>query len=229
MTRLILILILCLLAAPARADYVLGNLRFTLFHEFGHAVIDQWRIPLHGLEETAADGFAIVMADRLLPEPEMERLIRAVAASGRTEAVGELHDPWGDYMPTGQRVAHAICVWFGLRPESRGPLARALGMPEGRRRACAELGRSVRGAWAPVFREMTDAAPAGRLRPGGGKTLRLLAKDVARLSARAPLRRDLPLVEEPCGEDNAFYWRYDERIVLCSEMLEALRAAAPVE
>jgi hypothetical protein len=189
-------------------------------------VIDQYDVALYGPEEIAADGFALVLADHLLDESELAATVRAVTALAREETALEVFDPWGDYMPGGQRLAHWICLYYGLRPESRGPLARALGMPEHRAPACAGQARAVRAAWAPVMAEMTDRKGVGRLRPGGGKTLRLLAKDVARIDRMIRLRRDLPVVEEGCGEDNAYYYRYDEKIAFCAEMLDALRSGA---
>ena len=217
------ILVLLALSAPARAEYLLGNLRFTLLHELGHAVIDQYGVALFGPEEIAADGFAIVLGDHLLDEAEMAAMIRAVTRLGRREAARELFDPWGDYMPGGQRLAYALCLYHGLRPEGRAALARALGMPSDRAEACEVQARRVRAAWAPVLAEMTDRKGAGRLRPGRGKTLRLLAKDFARIERMLSLRRDLPVIEEVCTEDNAFYYHLDERIAFCIEMLDALR------
>jgi hypothetical protein len=218
-------LLLLVLAGPAQADTIAGNLRFTLLHELGHAVIDQWKIAPFGPEEVAADGFALVAADRLMDEGQLAAMIEAVTLLSRQEAEAEAFDPWGDYMPGGQRLAFALCLYYGLRPEKRGPLARALGMPAERARPCAAQARTIRRAWAPVLTELTSGEGAGRLRPGRGKAMRLLAKDLAWLNATLALRRDLPVVQEACGEDNAFYFPYDERIVICAEMVDALRRA----
>ncbi len=216
---------LLLLAGPASADFVLSNLRFTLYHEVGHAVIDQSRVPIFAPEETVADGFALVLADRLHSDDEMVDLITDMTRLGREEASEELFEPWEDSMPGAQRTAWAICVWYGLDPRTRADVAHALGMPPDRDRPCTEAGRSVRAAWGPVLdRLLPEAGREGTLHPGlDGKALRILAPDIERLNAALALPNRTPMTVESCGQDNAYYYHYDDRIVFCSEMVEALR------
>lgn len=222
------LLLLLLTARPAAADFVLSNLRFTLYHEVGHAVIDQARVPIFGPEETAADGFALVLADRLHPEAEMVDLIVEMTRLGRAEAAEELFEPWAEYMPGAQRTAWAICVWYGLDPRERGDLAHALGMPRDRDGDCAAAGRGLRAAWAPVLDRLRPApGREGTLTAGAdGKALRLLERDIERLNAALALPQRTPMTVESCGQDNAYYYHYDDRIVFCSEMVEALKRRA---
>lgn len=209
---------------PAAADFVLSNLRFTLYHEIGHAVIDQARVPVFGPEETMADGFALVLADRLHPEGEMADLITEMTRLGRAEAAEELFEPWEEYMPGAQRTAWSICVWYGLNPRERGDLAHALGMPADRDRQCAETGRALRSAWGPVLDRLRPGpGDEGTLSAGRtGKALRLLSRDIDRLNDALALPRRTPMTVENCGQDNAYYYHYDDRIVFCSEMVDAL-------
>ena len=214
---------------PVRADFVHNNLRHILYHEIGHAVIDQMAVPLFGPEETAADGFALLLADRLHDEAEMRDIARDLVRLARTEAQGELFDPWRDYMPGAQRLAWAICVYFGLAPERRGDHARALGMPPARAGACTEAGRRVRAAWDPVFarmRPMPGTRPSFRA-ARRGKALRILAPDIAAVNRTIGLPRPVPVGVEICGEDNAFYYHSDERIAFCEELFPAIDAARP--
>ena len=56
---------------PAAETFVLGNVVFVLLHEFGHAVIRDFEVPLLGLEETSADAIAavsLVLLDRQNPD-----------------------------------------------------------------------------------------------------------------------------------------------------------------
>ncbi len=215
-----------LLAEPAAADFLLSNLRFTLYHEVGHAVIDQARVPLFGPEETAADGFALVLADRLHTEVEMAEMIIGVTRLGRQEASEEVFEPWAEYMPGGQRMAWAICVWYGLDTRQRSDLAHALGMPRDRDRECATTGRALRAAWTPILDGLRPApGREGTLTAGtDGKALRLLGRDIERLNAA--LARRTPMTVESCGQDNAYYYHYDDRIVFCSEMVDTLMRRA---
>ena len=224
-----LLFCLLVLAVPARADFVLSNLRMTLYHELGHAVIDQMNVPMFGPEENAADSFALVLANRLHSEAEMAVLIRDMTTLGRIEAGQELFDPWDEYMPGAQRMSRAICLYHGMNPTARAPLARALGMPSFMADECAEQSAVIQRAWGRIL----DAAapPPGSqsqsLRPAvKGKALRLLAKDIDRVNAHVRLPRPIPVEWEDCGEDNAYYYHWDERIVFCSEMVDALRENA---
>ena len=46
---------------PAYAeDFVVGNIGFILLHEFGHAIIREFKVPLLGLEEDSADTIAAI-------------------------------------------------------------------------------------------------------------------------------------------------------------------------
>lgn len=218
---------LLIATGPASADVMRDNLRFTLYHEMGHAVIDQLDVPLLGPEETAADGFALVLADRLHDEAEMADLIVSVTEVARGQAVGAI-DPWSPYMHDAQRIAWTICVWYGQNPAARGALARALGLPRGNEPACAEEARRLRAGWAPILARARPAEGRASLlaAQGRGKALSLLEGDIARLRDEIALPRRTPIVQEWCGEDNAFYYHGDVRIVICTEMVDALRAAA---
>ncbi|PWJ22086.1 DUF4344 domain-containing metallopeptidase [Jannaschia seohaensis] len=224
MLRAFLLLLVC--SVPARADYIHDNLRFTLFHELGHAVIDQREVKLFGPEEAAADGFALVLADRLLSAQDMASMVESITILARFEAATETFDPWSAYMPTGQRLAYAICLYHGLQPWRGGDHARALGLPPALAGPCKEIAAEIRDAWEPILAGLTPDAVSGRLRPGRGKALRLLAGDIRLINQNLGLPRDVPVTQDWCGEDNAFYYQYDERIAICSEMVEALIESA---
>ena len=227
MTRALpfLLALLTLAAAlPARADFALSNLRFTLYHETAHAVIDQHDVALSGPEEIAADGFAVYLAHRLHDEGELRTMMADVTRQGRIDAARELFDPWAQYMVGPQRLAWAVCVWFGLAPEVRKPAAVALGMPPGNATRCEESGERVAALWEPLFVEMRALPPEPSFLPGRhGKSLRLLAPDLVSLNREVRLPRPVPVTVEECGEENAFYYHVDERIVLCADMLRGLR------
>ncbi|OUS13206.1 hypothetical protein A9Q89_04260 [Gammaproteobacteria bacterium 53_120_T64] len=45
-------------------DFLLANLEFTLLHEFGHLIIEEFKLPVLGMEEDAADRLAIIVMMR---------------------------------------------------------------------------------------------------------------------------------------------------------------------
>lgn len=212
----------------ARADFVTSNLRFTLYHELGHAVIDQLALPVFGPQENAADSFAMVLADRMLSERQMHVLITDITRLARLEAEEELFEPWDEYMPGAQRLARAICLYYGLDPEVRSQVARGLGMPTSSKRDCADDARDTKAAWMSVLTKLAPtpgAVPVASLRPSSrGKALRLLAMDIDLINATLTLPRSIPIEQVDCGEDNAFYFDIDERIEVCTEIVSGLRA-----
>lgn len=222
-----LVLLLLVMTTSARADFVLSNLRMTLYHEMAHAVIDQHEIPLHGPEETAADTFALVLADRLHSEADLRKMMIDSTAMSRIEAQADFFDAWAEYMPPAQRIAYAICVYYGLNPALRRQTALTLGLPLSRVDDCEDRGESVRAAWTPLLDSIAPTRPTVSLKPARiGKAIRLLGRDIDRLNAHVTLPRPIPVSSEPCGEENAFYYHWDERIVFCTEMVEALLAQA---
>jgi hypothetical protein len=44
--------------AEERDEFILGNVVFVLFHEFGHALVSELELPVLGREEDAVDRFA---------------------------------------------------------------------------------------------------------------------------------------------------------------------------
>ncbi|WGH80080.1 DUF4344 domain-containing metallopeptidase [Jannaschia ovalis] len=197
----------------------------TLYHELGHAVIDQLELPVYGVEETAADVFALVLAERLHPEDELTEIMGDMIALMRVEAATELFDHWAQYMPAGQRLARAICLFYGAAPGLRGDQARAWGMPPAKAERCRSDGRDMRAAWGPVLDGLRP--PSGRLADSlrfdaGEKRLGRLRSDMKRVNRALDLPRPVPVVVEPCGEPNAFYFGDSERIVFCTEYLDEL-------
>ena len=59
--------------------FVLGNTVFILYHELGHALIDQLGLPVLGREEDAADNLASIMMIPEQADPMMDELIIAAA------------------------------------------------------------------------------------------------------------------------------------------------------
>ncbi|WP_298436657.1 DUF4344 domain-containing metallopeptidase [uncultured Jannaschia sp.] len=220
-----LALLLLVFAVPALADPMRSELRMTLYHEVGHAVFDQLELPVYGVEETAADAFALALALRLHSEAEMTQIVTDTTERYRAEAATELFDNWAQYMPSGQRLARAICLFYGGKPVQRGDLARALGMPPDEAERCRSDAADMDAAWAPVLDDLAPApgVRADSLRLGrGSHRLGALSRDIKRVNRRIALPRPVPVEVEDCGEPNAFYYGEAERIVICTELLDVL-------
>ena len=54
--------------SAAATEFILGNTVFVLAHEFGHAIIHDFNVPILGVEENSADTIAagvLILAERL--------------------------------------------------------------------------------------------------------------------------------------------------------------------
>jgi hypothetical protein len=137
----------------ARTEFILGNVLFVLLHEFGHAVIRDFDVPILGLEENSADTIAAVT------------LIRAEDAASSADADGnfnysellgmaavgniitwrsgqEAGNPeliyWAQHDLSSRRAARILCLLVGGEPDRFGWLAESGGVPEVRAGNCAD-------------------------------------------------------------------------------------------
>ena len=119
--------------------FVLGNMVFALYHELGHALVDQLEIPVLGREEDAVDTLATLL---MLPEEAddiADEMILAAAdgyaMASAMEGVGELAY-WGEHSMDLQRFASVICLVYGSDPDGFRELAEELEMPQSERDRC---------------------------------------------------------------------------------------------
>lgn len=162
--------------------FLTGNLIFTLAHEFGHAVISEFGLPVLGREEDAADNFAtltLVQIGGSFAHQVMVDAARGLLVLGRDDARTGAQDPVKFYDEHGlgpQRAGQIICLLYGSDPPAFEALARRAYLPTERRETCAadfqmmsdtwrqllspHLGRASQTLWQRLFRRSRDAAPA---------------------------------------------------------------------
>ncbi len=110
-------------AEPALADVSADEatqfaLLHTLLHEYGHAYIFSWDIPIVGKEEDAVDNFATII---LLDEFDNDDAAFVAAdlfalEDLDTETFTERHF-WGEHSLDAQRYAASLCLIYGSNPE----------------------------------------------------------------------------------------------------------------
>ncbi len=106
---------------------------FTLFHELGHALIDQWKLPVTGREEDAVDEFAAIM---LLWANQGDA---ALAGAEQFAADAEDWDPlpfWDDHGLDMQRFYNVVCLVYGRDPETSANLVGEDWLPKERAELC---------------------------------------------------------------------------------------------
>lgn len=215
--------------------YLRANVRSILYHELGHAVIDQFSLAIYGQEEDAADVFSVLMIDRLHLSKEANEIARMSALTYKAEAIemreaGEEEDFSGLHGGNMQRYYTQICLHVGADYLSRRIFGRTLGLPKYRMETCVEE-RSMAGrAWRPVFvRLQQEKEPLVSFESHEpAKTaeqdyyLASIKDEVKRLNARFGIEKTVALHVKHCGEVNAFYHPRNGSIVMCYEFADYL-------
>lgn len=227
-------------------QFVRGTLRFVLLHELGHGLVDLYSLPVLGREEDAADRFA---AWWLSPDGR-ETGVDAIAAiewwmaSAKQSHARREELPWWDEHGIDEQRGYQIaCLLYGADPQTMGPLAVRLGLPEERQQSC--LGEAAQNATSWSVHLIGKAAQMPHQLDGFLVPVQLLpappaletaAQRVSELGLMNELRDLLHqfqfpegdtmvrLVAQECGQANAF-WSPDERaVVLCYELVEHVQA-----
>lgn len=228
-------------------QFVNGTLRFVLLHEVGHALVDLYDMPVLGREEDAADRFATWW---LSPDGQEDGTdaIAAVEwwlASGQASEADrdELHW-WDEHGIDEQRGFQIACLLYGADPQTMGPLAGRLGLPQARRESCVPEAAQNAASWSAHLQGQVASMPAqldgfivpvNHIEPESAETV-----DAARLvrdgrlleQAQALLKQFkfpegavmVRLVAQDCGQPNAFWSPDDKAVVLCHELVNHVAA-----
>ena len=225
------------------ADFAINNVTTSLYHEFGHLLIDQFSWPVLGREENAADT---IMAMLLLDEGDSAAEIAADAVRGYMmashrygETLPENHDFKGEHELEVQRGFLMACLLVGADRDTYEALAKEIELGDNRTDACREDARLARRSWDALKDHIAGRGDDDdeRRRPAGqpihvvyedpGATYRqiadlmrerrLLETVAERLSDRFPLSREATMKAELCGDDDAYYSGRRNEITLCYE------------
>ena len=146
----------------AQLDFVISNTIFALLHEFGHAIIRDFDVPLLGMEEDSADTLAaLIMLGGGAPGASPEathRLTSALALAAVGNALTwqsgvEQQDTeilfWDQHGLSVRRASRIACLIYGSNPKQYAWIADSTRMPDRRRDGCEDefaLARHA-GAW----------------------------------------------------------------------------------
>src|SRR5262249_54529647 len=121
-------------------EFVAGNMLFVGFHEMGHALVSQLRLPVLGREEDAADSFAtLAMLDE---GTEFSVNILVQAARGwflmdrRDRKLREVLSFYDEHGLDQQRAFQIVCLMVGSNAEDFKVLADWVQMPPARQKSC---------------------------------------------------------------------------------------------
>ena len=144
---------------------VWGN-QFILGHELGHAIIHQLNLPLTGLEEDSADGFATFFTVNDKDTGPNAALGAAVLfdAMGSKKPNLTLEDFSSDHEVILQRVYNFLCAGLGSDPKRLSSLATDGYIPESRAMLCGKEWSQLNFGWwtmlephlTPSFKQETE-------------------------------------------------------------------------
>jgi len=226
--------LVCLLAAPAHADgaqdFVTANIISTLYHEFGHALIDLTDAAVLGKEEDAADILSVVLLDEFWEEDAAES-ITALTALSFELAAQENEDPayWDVHGLDMQRYYNQVCLFYGADPDNRSSLAEEFELPDERAATCVEEFDLAAASWGAVLEPLAAEKPTKSIAFDGSTSSdigALLADEVRDLNASYTLPRPITVSLSSCGEENAFYDPQTATITICTEYVEFLERQA---
>ncbi len=229
-----------------RRLFVLANLEFTLFHEFGHALIDELTLPVFGMEEDAADRIAVIamLKERQgMPEKEIIPWLFAVAGDWYTEwelGQSQRSQPsyWDNHRLEIQRFHNVVCLVYGSGLNSLEELIDTEFLPFERAMNCDYEYRQAREAveWAlathgnrggekPAGAEISvvyeqPSNPGNQLMLDWIRASAVADRLASRFSANFKLRRTIRIEFENCGSSPDAYWHHPTgTITVCYELL----------
>lgn len=241
-------------SSQERADietFVLGNAVFTVFHEIGHALIDQLQLPLLGKEEDAVDGLAtlLMLGDR--DDPKSDELIFAAADGwalmhAQTRKSGEKLPFWDTHSLDMQRFHNIVCMIYGSDPDGFGDVVSLTELPDERRELCSEEYEKAAASWAEVLaphKKKFGGGITGKIKveydvPRSGASIKAraflqrhrLGKSVAEMISRQiALPETLLLGFRTCELPNAHYDPEAAEVVVCYELISEFREMIEAE
>ena len=134
------------------SDEVILAGHFTFLHELGHALVDQYQLPIIVREEDVVDSFATIL---LLQTGEEDSVIAGIEqfdidAEEEDEELSELPF-WGEHSLSIQRVYNIACLAYGSDPNGYADFVDDDFLPEERAEGCPEEYEQARDGWQTLL------------------------------------------------------------------------------
>jgi hypothetical protein len=249
-----LVLILGALSSPVRAAedaamlepeeemalFVLGNTVFTLYHELGHALIDQLGIPVLGKEEDAVDSLATILLVGPEPDPVTDEMVMSAADGYAMSHASQEPDElayWDEHSFDMQRYGAVNCLIYGADPEGFAEFALVIEMPEDQQMRCPSTFDQTAASWEALldgyFRAEADGEDGGAVIVSygdGGEAIHpdlltlmresgMIEDATASVEGMLVLPYDIPVKFEACDTINAFYDPSTGEVTMCYELV----------
>jgi hypothetical protein len=232
---------------PDRIEFVIGNATFVALHEFAHAVIEDFEVPVLGNGEDAADTLAavsLIRRDRADPAADfryIRMLLMAMDANRILWQRGLEQDNPVVYLArhplSVQRAARIACLVYGSDPELLEPVPGIVGLPEFRADWCEEEFAAAERAFLWVSYSYVGRI-SGKVSdhkiyygPAGDETTELVRAWLVENQALERLLADVgetilledavTLTTRSCGSPDAYWDGNTRELVVCYELIQA--------
>ncbi|NJN73959.1 MAG: DUF4344 domain-containing metallopeptidase [Limnothrix sp. RL_2_0] len=123
---------------------------FTFFHELGHAMVDQYDLPITGNEEDAVDNFAtIVLLDVYGDDYGVLSGMLQFEDDAEVEQESDVEELafWDEHALSSQRFYNTACLIYGSDPDAFNFIIEEEYLPEDRAERCEEEYEQKSEAW----------------------------------------------------------------------------------
>lgn len=223
----------------AAKSFMLNNSVYVLYHEIGHLFVGEFKLPVLGKEEDAADNLATLL---LLAE-DNEASVDALsdAANGwylseySDEAVNyENADFYDNHSLDIQRSFAIVCLMVGSDAEKFAPIADEFELDKDRQAGCADDFAQAVNSWDSLLKRNERSDKAGKsikvVYESAGDDFEVVAAELKknRFLERASrmvtdsyvLPRKVQFTGKRCGEANAYYDPDSGEIIFCYELAD---------
>ena len=223
-------------SAQGLTSFVENNVIHTMFHEIGHAIIDQFELPVIGQEEDAVDAFATIEVVNIYFE-DAQPILMDVAASWLymdAQTDREDLDFYDIHDLDAQRAYRTICHLYGLDPKNNKGAAEWAGLPEDTLETCEETAILAYDSWEAFLENGVLLAE------NEGQTIIEMTHEETSLTEVKALVEESNLLEDlrqyaqvnfawpnpieirasECGESNAFWDPQELTVTLCYEIVQ---------
>lgn len=224
-------------------DFAMHDAEFTLYHEIGHLLVNELKLPVLGKEEDAADTLAtLILLNEASDRAEAAKTLIDTTDGWYFNAVQNaslaLEDLsyYDDHSLDIQRAYAMVCLMVGADPETFEETADTYGVDHGQREDCKETYEEAKAAWEQVLEPhklgKTRGAkveivyePAGDYKEFAAelKKRRILEKAAKLIESNYALPRPVTFYATLCDQPNAFFVPEDGEILYCYELASHMR------
>lgn len=224
--------------AALSMDFAMHDAEFTLYHEIGHLLVAELKLPVLGKEEDAADTLAtLILLNEASDEVEAANTLIDTtdgwyfnAVQSTALAIEDL-SYYDEHSLDIQRAYAMVCLMVGADPETFAETAETYGVEGEQHEGCKETYEQSKAAWEQVLEPhklgKTRGAKVKVVYEDAGayekfarelKKRRILEKAAKLIEANYALPRPVTFYATLCDQPNAFFVPEDGEILYCYEL-----------